>query len=145
MLTRNRLVARFGKKAIAEINIVPYVDVMLVLLIIFMITTPLLTQGVQVELPTASAKPLPVKQQVPLMITINKKGELFLNIAAKPYIAIAPRKLQIRVAAELERDAKRLVLVRADKKVNYDTVLKAMVLLQQAGVASVGLETDNVS
>lgn len=129
------------RRSIAEINVVPYIDVMLVLLVIFMVTAPMINQGVAVDLPVASAKALPKDSAVPIIVSVNNKGELFLNISPEPTSPIHAKKLQIEVAAALARDSKRPVMVKADKRVSYNTVLEAMVLLQQAGVPSVGLET----
>lgn len=129
------------RRSIAEINVVPYIDVMLVLLVIFMVTAPMVNQGVAVELPAASARPLDKNASLPIIVSVNNKGELFLNISSDPESSIHPNKLQTVVAAALARDAKRQVMVKADKRVSYNTVLDAMVLLQQAGVPSVGLET----
>ncbi len=135
--------ARAGRRrSIAEINVVPYIDVMLVLLVIFMVTAPMINQGVEVELPKASAKALNNKDaHLPIIVSVNHKGELFLNISPAPNSPIHPNKLRSEVAAALSLNSKRPVLVKADRKVNYNTVLDAMVLLQQAGVPSVGLET----
>lgn len=132
------------RRSIAEINVVPYVDVMLVLLVIFMITAPIINQGVEVNLPTASAKPLPQDTPMPIVVSVSKDAELFLSIAPEPKSPINAEKLQAEVAAALMRDSKRQVIVRADKNVTYNTVLQAMVLLQSAGVPNVGLETTNV-
>lgn len=129
------------RRSIAEINVVPYIDVMLVLLVIFMVTAPMINQGVAVDLPTANAKPLPKDTALPIIVSVNNKGELFLNISPDPQSPIHAHKLQVEVAAAILRDAKRPVMVKADKRVSYNTVLDAMVLLQQAGVPSVGLET----
>jgi len=130
------------RRSIAEINVVPYIDVMLVLLVIFMVTAPMINQGVEVELPTASAKPLLNDSNLPIIVSVNSKGELFLNISTVPQSPIPARKLQAEVAAALLKNSKRPVMVRADRKVSYNTVLEAMVLLQHAGVPTVGLETD---
>lgn len=138
--------ARSGKRrAIAEINIVPYVDVMLVLLIIFMVTAPMINQGVDVELPTASAKALSKDIPLPIIVSVNLRGELFLNISPAPQSPIQARKLQSEVIAALAINPKRPVMVKADKRVSYNTVIDAMVLLQQAGVPSIGLETSNLT
>ena len=134
-----------SRRTIAEINIVPYVDVMLVLLVIFMVTAPLITQGVKVDLPEAQASPLSPEGALPVVVTVNEAGDMYLNIAEMPNQAISPNQLQIEVAAALLHDSKRQVMVRGDKKVSYSAVLEAMVLLQQAGVPSVGLETSDVS
>ncbi len=136
MLSRNR-----GRRSLAEINVVPYIDVMLVLLVIFMVTAPMINQGVEVELPVASAKSLDKESALPIIVSVNQRGELFLNISTVPSSPIHASKLQTEVAAAIKRDAKRPVMVKADRRVSYNTVLDAMVLLQRAGVPSVGLET----
>ena len=136
---------RNRKKPMAEINVVPYIDVMLVLLMIFMITAPLLTQGVHVSLPQASAKTLTPDNQLPIIVTVDKKGEYFLNIAKKPRKALNAEQLNDAVGIALgrakQKNQKRDVYVRGDKAVDYGTVVKAMVLLQQAGAKDVGLIT----
>lgn len=129
------------RRSIAEINVVPYIDVMLVLLVIFMVTAPMINQGVEVELPVANAKNIVTDTHLPIIVSVNSKGELFLNISAAPQSAIHPHKLQAEVAMALSGNAKRPVMVKADKRISYNTVLETMVLLQQAGVPSVGLET----
>ncbi len=139
---------RVRKKPIAEINVVPYVDVMLVLLVIFMITTPLLTEGVSVSLPHAKAKTIQSPNQVPIVVSVNDKGEYFLNISSDPNHSLTAQALLTRVAAEMQlaRQAQqtRQVLVKGDRHVEYDKVVSAMVLLQQAGVKNVGLVTQSV-
>lgn len=129
------------RRSIAEINVVPYIDVMLVLLVIFMVTAPMINQGVDVDLPKASAKQFSKDNNLPIIVSVNHKGELFLNISAEPSSPIHAQKLQTEVANAIVRDKKRQVLVKADKRVSYNIVLDAMVLLQHAGVPSVGLET----
>ena len=111
---------RIRKRPMADINVVPYIDVMLVMLVIFMITAPLLTQGVQVDLPVAAAEPVDESDKEPL------DGETLAQ----------------NVAAVLRRQPQKSVLVRGDRAVDYGTVVSAMVLLQQAGVPSVGLVTE---
>ncbi len=133
------------RRSIAEINVVPYVDVMLVLLVIFMVTTPLITQGVKVDLPTATAKPLPKEEEPPVVVTIDAKGSIYLSISSEPHSEITADTLLAEVGAALVRTPKRQVVVRGDKQVNYDYVIQVMSLLQKAGVASVGLETSEVS
>ena len=130
---------------IAEINVVPYIDVMLVLLVIFMITTPLLSQGVAVDLPRAHAKPITRKTQQPLIVTIDSKGQYFLNIAENPKHALSPQALVTRVAAEVymahRTNRAMTVFVKGDRQVDYGQVVGAMVLLQHAGVQHIGLLT----
>lgn len=133
------------KRLSSEMNVVPYVDVMLVLLVIFMTTAPLLLQGVEVDLPSAKAKVITQKPEPPMIVSIDKSGNYYLNIADKPKSSITPKSLVIRVAAELARDPKRSLLVKGDKDVDYGSVVQAMALLQQAGAPSVGLMTDNIS
>jgi len=126
----------------AEINVVPYIDVMLVMLVIFMITAPLLTQGVKVDLPEADAKPLSPDQQEPLIVTVDASGKLYLNIGDTPDTPVDEATLLQRVSAVLRRRQDRSVLVRGDHAVDYGAVIAAMVLLQQAGVPHVGLVTE---
>ena len=95
------MVRRFSRnKAIAEINVVPYIDVMLVLLVIFMITAPLLTQGVEIELPRAQAEIISSDKREPLIVSVDAQGEYFLNVNAQPQATIAPNTLATRIAAE---------------------------------------------
>lgn len=133
---------RQRKKLNAEMNVVPYVDVMLVLLVIFMTTAPLLLQGVEVDLPEATAKVIPQKAEPPMVVSIDKNGNYYLNIADQPKRPLESNTLLIRVAAELKRSPKRALLVKGDKNVDYGKVVQAMALLQQAGASSVGLMTD---
>jgi len=128
--------ARHRRKRIAEINVVPYIDVMLVLLVIFMVTAPLLTPGVQVSLPQAAAKPVDTPDRETLVVTVDRRGKLFLDDHA-----IEPEALQAKVAAILRLRPETPVLIRGDREVAYNEVMQAMVLLQDAGVPSVGLVT----
>jgi biopolymer transport protein TolR len=137
---------RRKRRPMAEINVVPYIDVMLVLLIIFMITAPLLNQGVQVELPKTKAATIESKPKEAIIVSVDKDGQFYLNISATPTEAIAATTLLAKVHAELQLDkndkGQRSVLVKADRSVNYGQVMQAMVILQQAGAPSVGLVTD---
>ncbi|WJW74958.1 protein TolR [Thiohalobacter sp. IOR34] len=132
---------RSKRRPIAEINVVPYIDVMLVMLVIFMITAPLLTQGVQVELPSAAAEALPADSLEPLEVTVDAEGRYYLNLGDERQPVDADTLLQ-RAAAVLRHKPKTPVLVRGDQAVNYGAVVRAMVLLQQAGAPSVGLVTE---
>lgn len=138
---------RKSKRVMSEMNVVPYIDVMLVLLVIFMITTPLLQQGVEINLPQASASALSEKDQQPIIVTVDAHGNYFLNVSSDPKKPVATEELATRVAAELslaKRSNQKIpVLVRGDKEVTYDKVVQAMVLLQQAGVEQVGLMTQS--
>ena len=129
----------------AEINVVPYIDVMLVLLIIFMVTAPLLTQGIKVDLPKAGAEPLPedlMRDHKPLILSVDSGGAYYLNIGEKEESAIDDNKVLERVSAVLRREPKTPVLVKADQNVPYGRVVAGMVLLQQAGAERVGFITD---
>lgn len=135
------------RRAIAEINVVPYIDVMLVLLVIFMITTPLLTQGVKVELPKATAEALTKDQQEPIIISVDKDGHYYLNVSAAPEKAMSVTELTTEVAAHVRiatlARRPRMVLVKGDQAVPYAKVVNAMVLLNHAGVKQVGLMTQS--
>jgi biopolymer transport protein TolR len=131
------------RKLMGEINVVPYIDVMLVLLIIFMITAPLLTQGIKVDLPDAGAEPLdPQMESQPLVLSVDKQGKLYLSIGRDKDRPIDEATVVSRAAAVLRRDAETPVLVKADESVSYGRVVTAMVLLQQAGAKKVGFITD---
>ncbi|MDH5436340.1 MAG: protein TolR [Gammaproteobacteria bacterium] len=132
---------RIRKRPMSEINVVPYIDVMLVLLVIFMITAPLLTQGVKVELPQSSANPIEQKEEEPIVVTVDVDGNYFLNISETPETPIDHQTLVIKVAAIVQYKPKTQVLVRGDENVTYGKVVTAMGLLQKAGVPGVGLVT----
>ena len=136
---------RGKRRLMGEINVVPYIDVMLVLLIIFMITAPLLTQGIKVELPKAAAEPIAtdsVKKSEPLVLSVDARGRLYLNVGANPESPLDEATLQARVTAALRREPQRSVLVKGDKAANYGRVVEAMVLLQRAGASKLGFLTD---
>ncbi|MDE3399651.1 MAG: protein TolR [Coxiella burnetii] len=132
------------KRPLAEINVVPYIDVMLVLLVIFMITAPLLTQGVNVKLPQANAKALP-SHETPIIVSIDNHGKYFLNISSQPAQPISSQNLMNSVTTALQQakqnHQQQEVYVKGDKKVDYGKVVQMMVLLQQAGADNVGLVT----
>lgn len=130
------------RRSVSEINVVPYIDVMLVLLIIFMVTAPLLKQGVDVDLPTAPANPLDVDSPEPIVITVDREGLMYLSIAADPDADISGEAMVQQVRAALSREPKRPVMVRGDANGRYQNVVGALVLLQQANVESVGLVTE---
>ena len=134
------------RRPIAEINVVPYIDVMLVLLVIFMITAPLLMQGVNVNLPQTNAKLLPPKEQMPIVVSIDSSGHYYLNISEHPEQRLTPLQLMTEVAARLkiakEKHEEKHIYVKGDRDVDYGKVIKAMVLLQKAGAHDVGLVTE---
>jgi biopolymer transport protein TolR len=126
----------------AEINVVPYIDVMLVLLVIFMITAPLLTEGVKVELPRADANPLQEDAQRPIVFTVDQAGQYFVTYDDDKSVPLDADELALKAQALITHNPKAPVLVKGDKGVIYDQVVRLMVLLQQAGANSVGLLTD---
>ncbi|MBN8281525.1 MAG: protein TolR [Gammaproteobacteria bacterium] len=126
-----------------EINVVPYIDVMLVLLVIFMVTAPLLTQGIEVELPEAAADPIASPpDQEPLVLSIDAAGGLYLNVGDDREQPVEAGQVVELAGAVLRRNPKTPVLVNADQRVAYGAVVKAMVLLQQAGASNVGFLTE---
>ncbi|MFT5140731.1 MAG: biopolymer transport protein TolR [Lysobacterales bacterium] len=138
---------RSRRRPMSEINVVPYIDVMLVLLVIFMITAPLLNLGVEVELPEADAEPLQTQQnEEPLVITVLKNGDLYLNaggdLDGTTSGLIDAESLVTTVSAIVRRNPDIQVLVGGDRAVGYGEVYNAMVLLQKAGVTKVGLMSD---
>ena len=135
MRTRRR------KQLMSEINVVPYIDVMLVLLVIFMITAPLLTQGVSVELPQAAAKPLPAPDKEPVVISIDRVGNYFINYGDSQDKPIPLATLVNRVAALRKYQPQIPIYVKGDRKVDYGQVVELMALLQGSGVEGVGLVT----
>jgi biopolymer transport protein TolR len=132
---------RNKRRPMAEINVVPYIDVMLVLLVIFMITAPMLTQGVDVELPNANAAPIQDSENDVMIASVDSKGQFYLDVGGKQE-AIALTQLQDRVRKVLSQNPKMSVLVRGDKNVPYGDVIGLMVALQGAGVPNVGLVTE---
>lgn len=134
---------RLRRKPIAEINVVPYIDVMLVLLIIFMITAPMLTQGVKVDLPEAAANAVesPDENSEPLVVSVDADGYYYVAIGDKQDQPIDAQELQVKVAAVLRRSPKTPVMVKGDNAANYGQVVTVMALLQLAGAPSVGLIT----
>ena len=128
---------------LAEINVVPYIDVMLVLLVIFMVTAPMLMQGVEVDLPDAAAAPVKDQDAEPLIVSINDRGDLFLNLGENEKQALELATVRQRVAAVLRRSPDKPVLVWGDEQVPYGQVVTVMTALQEAGAPSVGLVTES--
>jgi biopolymer transport protein TolR len=131
------------RKLMGEINVVPYIDVMLVLLIIFMVTAPLLTQGVEVELPKAGAEPIDAPpDEIPLILSVDSAGNLYINVGDDEDKPMGGKEIVARTAAVLRNNPRTPVLVKADRSVPYGNVVGAMVLLQQGGAETVGFVTD---
>ncbi len=133
---------RKTRKLKAEINVVPYIDVMMVLLVIFMITAPMLTQGVKVDLPQAASDPVDDRDKEPLIITVDADQNYYIDAGGDPEEPLAAEVVSDRVGKILASNPDKMLLVRGDKGVDYNAVVQLMVLLQQAGAASVGLVTE---
>lgn len=126
-----------------EINVVPYIDVMLVLLVIFMITAPLLTQGVEVDLPDAAAEELPYDQDnEPIVLSVDAQGRYFLNRGENPEKSINAEEIKRIVATIIKHQPQTPVVVEGDEAVAYASVMQAMSLLQAAGVKQLGFATE---
>lgn len=133
---------RQKRKLIAEINVVPYIDVTLVLLIVFMVTAPLLMQGVEVELPQAPSTPINDASEEPLIVSLKADGSLYLNLGAEPERPLKSDIIALRVKKVLKLKPQTPVLVWGDKNIPYGEVVGVMTLLQKAGAPSVGLVTE---
>ena len=129
------------RRSVSEINVVPYIDVMLVLLVIFMITAPLLTQGVKIELPQAASEPLESETQEPLVVSVDINGNYFLDVGEDENSPINHQELVNKVAAVIRLKPETEIVVRGDKNVKYEKVVIALGLLQSAGATKMGLIT----
>ncbi len=130
------------RKPMSEINVVPYIDVMLVLLIVFMVTAPMLMQGVEVDLPQAPSKPLSEQEEEPLIVSIKADGSYYLNVG-KTDKALPLDDIVDRVGKILRAKPETQLLVWGDKAIDYGTVVETMSRLQGAGASSVGLVTES--
>ena len=136
--------ARSSRKPMSDINVVPYIDVMLVLLIIFMVTAPMLTQGVKVDLPQVESDPVNMeKDQEPLIISVDSNAAYYLEVGDQTGKPMTLSTLQEKVAVILKQNPKVSVLVRGDRHVEYGVVVDLMSTLQQSGAEGVGLVTEN--
>ncbi|MDT0594675.1 protein TolR [Glaciecola petra] len=133
---------RKRRKPVSEINVVPYIDVMLVLLVIFMATASVVAQGVKVDLPKAEAQTIETEEDEMMIVSVDAEGLYYLNVADSPQAAMAAQNIADLVKARLEVAPATPVVVNGDGKVDYEKVVDLMVLLQRAGVPSVGLMTD---
>jgi biopolymer transport protein TolR len=129
-------------RLMSEINVVPYIDVMLVLLIIFMITAPLLTQGISVDLPNAPAQAIDAQDNEPIVLSVDRDGKFYLNVADDELAPIDDARVVELASAVLRRNAQTPVLVKADESVPYGRVVEGASLLQQAGATKIGFQTD---
>lgn len=132
---------RKKRRLASEINVVPYIDVMLVLLIIFMITAPLLTQGVEVNLPETGADAMAGSGE-PVTLFIDAKGRYYLDIGEGTDKPLSDDELVRRVRAVLKRRAEEMILIKGDTKVDYGRVAYGMGLLQEAGASKIGFASE---
>ena len=126
----------------AEINVVPYIDVMLVLLIIFMVTAPMLTQGVKLDLPQASADPVDPSDAEPMIVSVDLSGSYYINVGGDELEPLTATDVESRIEKVLRSNPRKLFLVRGDKNVTYQQIISLMTLIQGAGAPSVGLVTE---
>ncbi|MBS8238902.1 protein TolR [Marinobacter lipolyticus] len=131
------------RKPMSEINVVPYIDVMLVLLVIFMVTAPMLTQGVKVDLPETTSDPIQSDKDVEsIIVSVDSNGAYFLEIGDEDSDPMSLGEVRAQVAKILSERSSREILVRGDEHVEYGTVVRLMAELQGAGASSVGLITE---
>jgi len=130
------------RRLVAEINVVPYIDVMLVLLIVFMVTAPMLMQGVKVELPQAPSAPLDNQEKEPLIVSVKADGSYYLDLGNGKNVQEALPSIVEKVTKVLRQQPKTPVLVWGDARVDYGEVVALMSELQNAGAPSVGLVTE---
>lgn len=135
------IVKKNKRRLAAEMNVVPYIDVMLVLLVIFMVTAPLLTQGIDVQLPQVSSTPIPSEDE-PVSLYVDIKGRYFVDVGSDSKSPLSERQVVERIGAILHNKPETTILVRADASVNYGSVIRGMSLLQEAGAGKIGFVTE---
>ncbi|WP_371195475.1 protein TolR [Glaciecola sp. SC05] len=133
---------RRRRRPVSEMNVVPYIDVMLVLLIIFMATAAVVAQGVQVDLPKAQAQSLETEEETIMIVSIDEQGQYYLNVGDNPDSPMQAQDIAAIVKTRLQVDPSIPVVVNGDRKISYEKVIDIMVLLQNSGAPSVGLMTD---
>ena len=129
------------RKLVSDINVVPYIDFMLVLLVVFMVSAPLMVQGILLNLPEASNEPLPREQQDPLIISVDSKGQFYLEIQSSQNEPLALLQLSEKISSILKINPSLQVVVRGDGQVEYQRIISLMSELQNTGVDNVGLIT----
>jgi len=129
------------RKLMSEINVVPYIDVMLVLLVIFMVTAPLQQNGVEVDLPVTQGNPIAQKEKPTAVISIKKDGQYYLSENGMQAIKLSKDELVLKIIALYNENTQLQVYIRGDKKVDYGHVVRVMATLKQSGIARIGLMT----
>lgn len=132
---------RQRRRVISQVNVLPYIDVLFVLLVIFMVTVPMLNQGVEVELPELEEAESITEDNIPLILTVGADGAYYLNKADDPNAAISAEDVFFRTAAVLRLQPDLTVVVKGDRNAEYERVVRAISLLSQAGAPSVSLST----
>lgn len=133
------------RKPMAEINVVPYIDVMLVLLVIFMVTAPMLTQGVKVDLPETTSDPIQADKDVEsIVVSVDSNGAYYVAVGDEDSGPMSLSEVRGQVAKILSQRTSSDILVRGDENVDYGTVVRLMAALQGAGATSIGLITDTL-
>ncbi len=138
------LLNRRNRTLVAEINVVPYIDVTLVLLLVFMITAPMVESGVEVNLPSADATQIDTTNALPVIVTVDRSGLYYLNVAQDPETSLDLTALMTQVVAHVRINPNVPVMVRGDRDVAYGEVIEAMAILKQVGIAKVGLMTQGL-
>jgi biopolymer transport protein TolR len=133
------------RNLISDINVVPYIDVMLVLLVIFMISAPLMVQGIQVNLPEASSEALPIQNTEPLIVSIDQDGALFLETGSTKDKPLTLDELNVSISKIIEASPGLQVVIRGDGQVKYEKVMTVMAELQMAGASDIGLISKPIS
>jgi biopolymer transport protein TolR len=131
--------SRRRRAPMAEINVTPFVDVMLVLLVVFMITAPMLTTGVAVDLPKTKAQPLPSSEDRPIVVTVDKAGIVFVGTQEEP---VELEALAAMLSSVANNDLKKRIFVRGDENVAYGKVITVLALIQRAGFSNAGMVVD---
>lgn len=129
------------RRVISQVNVLPYIDVLFVLLVIFMVTVPMLNQGVEVELPKLEEAEAITEDNIPLILTVAADGSYYLNKAEDPEAAISAEDVFYRTAAVLRTQPELSVVVKGDRDAEYERVVRAISLLSQAGAPRVSLST----
>lgn len=142
-MSQQSIIKKNKRKPVCEINVVPYIDVMLVLLVIFMITAPLITAGVKVDLPQVNADPVSADAEPPLIASIDQSGNYYLSVGDTSDQALELHELIELVVAHRQLNPQTQIMINGDRNVAYNKVVQLMNLLQtQAGIESVGLMTE---
>lgn len=134
--------ARIKKPLKSDMNVVPYIDVMLVLLVIFMVTAPMLTTGLTVDLPDAPSDAVAVSEQTPAIVSIKANRTYFLRLSDDKDQALSLDEIQAQLTDAQRQNPKLMVLINGDQQVPYGDVITLMAALQQSGLTQVGLLTE---